>query len=183
MPLEISEVRPRTGTENCMHCGKVFTFPIKRGGRPQLCSQACKDANRRLKKKPRKKIVRKHKCKTCDKMIVQTGKGGTRIYCGVCREERRKNDYKKYREKNKVVVEREQGNCQACDEPLGILKGRGRVRKFCAECYRKRRNKRSRERMGGLYQPVVRQYQCGTCKQSFTQTGKGKLRKYCEGCS
>ena len=183
MSLMTSEVKPRTGTENCMHCGKEFTFVIKRGGKPQLCSQACKDANRRLKKKPRKKIVRKHKCKTCDKMIVQTGKGGTRIYCGVCREERRKNDYKKYRDKNKVTVERDQGKCLMCDKPLGVLKGRGRVRKYCEECYRIRRNKRSRERMGGLYQPVVRQYQCGTCKQSFTQTGKGKLRKYCEGCS
>tara|TARA_Y100000004_G_C8930586_1_gene419731 strand:+ start:244 stop:864 length:621 start_codon:yes stop_codon:yes gene_type:complete len=185
-PMHVEEpvpAKPKTATACCMHCEKEFTFLIKRGSRPQLCSDECKVANRNLKKKPKEKIVRKHKCKTCSNQIVQTGKGGTRVYCGVCREERRKKSYKKYREKNKVTVERDQGKCLMCDKSLGVLKGRGRVRKYCPECYRKKRNEKSREYEKRKYKPVVRTYSCGTCRQTFTQTGKGKLRKYCKGCS
>lgn len=183
VPEEPEPATPKTGTADCMHCGKEFTFLIKRGGRPQLCSDECKVANRNLKKKPKKKILRKHKCKTCDRMITQTGKGGTRVYCDKCREERRKLSYKKYRNNNRVVVEREQGNCQMCGCSLGVLKGRGRVRKYCTDCYRKKRNQKSREYEKRKYQPVTRRYQCEKCKQTFDQTGKGKLRKHCEGCS
>lgn len=180
MSLGTSEIR--IGSDNCMHCGEEFTFPIRRGGRPKLCSEKCKVANRNLKKKPKERVVRKHKCSGCNRQIVQTGRGGTRLYCGVCRENRRKASYKKYRQKNKVTVEREQGNCQMCGCSLGVLKGRGRVRKYCPECYRLRRNQRSKEYERSKYQPVVRKYQCRNCKQTFTQTGKGKLRKQCEGC-
>ena len=180
MSLETSEIR--TGTNNCMHCGKEFTFPMRKGVKPKLCSEECKVANRKLKRKPREKIVRKHKCKTCPRQIVQTGKGGTRVFCGVCREERKRISYNKYRQKTRVPVERKQGNCEMCGCSLGVLKGRGRVRKYCPECYRLRRNQRSKEYERSKYQPVVRKYQCRNCKQTFTQTGKGKLRKQCEGC-
>lgn len=181
MSLGISEIK--TDSENCMHCGKNFTFEIKRGGRPRLCSVECKVANRKLKKKPKKRVIREHKCSGCDKQIVQTGRGGTRLFCGVCREQRRKESYKRYREKNRVPVEREQGNCVMCGCSLGVLKGRGRVRKHCPDCYRKKRNQKSREYEKRKYQPVVRRYQCENCKQTFEQTGKGKLRKRCEVCS
>ena len=90
-----------------------------------MCSEKCKVANRNLKKKHKERVVRKHKCSSCNRQIVQTGRGGTRLYCGVCRENRRKASYKKYRQKNKVTVEREQGNCQMCGCSLGVLKGRG----------------------------------------------------------
>lgn len=182
-PVVPEEPKPDTATACCMNCKKDFVFVVKRGSRPKLCSDECKAANRKLKKKPKEKIVRKHKCKSCDRMITQTGKGGTRVYCGVCREERRKAAYKKYRQKNRVVVEREQGNCQMCGCSLGVLKGRGRVRKYCPDCYKKKRNQKSREYEKKKYQPIVRKYQCEKCKQTFNQTGKGKLRKHCEACS
>lgn len=177
------EPKPETMTSNCMHCDNEFTFVIRKGTKPKLCSDECKVANRNLKKKPREKIVRKHKCKTCDNDIVQTGQGGTRLYCGTCREERRKESYKAYKQRNKVIVEREQGKCQMCDTPLGVMKGRGRVRKHCPECYRKKRNQKSREYEKRKYEPITRKYLCENCNQTFTQTGKGKLRKYCGACS
>ena len=181
MSLGTSETR--MGSENCMHCGDEFTFPIRRGGKPRLCSDECKVANRKLKKKPKKRVVRKHKCKTCTRTIVQTGRGGTRLFCGVCREERRKVSYRKYRQSNRVPVEREQGNCQMCGCSLGVLKGRGRVRKYCPECYRKKRNQMAREYEKRKYQPVTREYRCETCSRTHIQTGRGKLRKRCEACS
>ena len=73
MSLETSEIR--TDTNNCMHCGKEFTFPMRKGVKPKLCSEECRVANRKLKRKPRKKIVRKHKCKTCNgKKVVKEKK-------------------------------------------------------------------------------------------------------------
>lgn len=174
---------PKMLIGTCIVCESPFTFESKRGKNPQMCSDQCRAENKRQKKKPKEKIVREHKCKTCDRQIVQTGRGGKRLFCGVCREERRKEAYKKYRQKNRVPVEREQGNCEMCGCNLGVKKGRGRVRKVCPTCYKERRRQQSRDFERKKYVPVVREYKCATCQKVFEQHGKGKLRKYCEGCS
>ena len=59
------EPKPETATACCMNCKKDFVFLVKRGSKPKLCSDECKATNRKLKKKPKEKIVRKHKCKRC----------------------------------------------------------------------------------------------------------------------
>ena len=121
---------PKMLIGTCIVCESPFTFESKRGKNPQMCSDQCRAENKRQKKKPKEKIVREHKCKTCDRQIVQTGRGGKRLFCGVCREERRKEAYKKYRQKNRVPVERERATARCADVTLASR----RAEAGCARC-------------------------------------------------
>jgi len=177
------ETKTRDG--KCKICDETFTYELKRGRAPSMCkSQMCAEKYRRLMRKPKPRVVRKHECcwPDCTNRITQKGKGRTIKWCEECRTRIKANQNAEYRSKTFRPVVRDQGKCCDCGEVLGTKTGRGKLTIRCAPCRLKKRNEVARVSAKKNYKTVVRTYQCMECKQEKEQEGRGKLRKTCPVC-
>ena len=155
-PVEESNDESVAETE-CVQCGTTFSFRLKRGRRPRLCSHECKKAHRNEKiRASREPSVRMYNCITCGVECSQTGLGPGRKYCADCNP----------RNRSRVRT----FTCDVCGKE-GQQTTRGTARKRCITC------KPEVER-----EAVVRTFTCEVCNEPGVQTGKGPTRKRHEHC-
>lgn len=179
---EIKSEKERDGV--CKICNKAFTYEVKRGRAPSMCSSAtCLQTHRRLMRKSKPRVIRKHVCEDCDTEIVQKGKGRTIKRCEECRIKLKQKQNADYRAKTFRAIVREQGTCIDCSKDLGTKKGRGNLVTRCPTCQLKQRNEIARVSALKNYIPIIRYYTCEKCKQEKEQKGRGKLRKTCVNCA
>jgi len=166
----------------CIVCSKTWTHVAKKGRQPKLCDSAeCRSTHRKMTRKPKAKVVRKQKCAGCDTIIVKHGRGRIK-WCDECRKKLEVKHREDYRNKTYTPKTRSHGSCVECGCDMGEKTGRGKLRIRCVECQNKHRRMIARNSAKKCYTPVHREYTCNSCQQTFTQEGRGKLRKTCPTC-
>jgi hypothetical protein len=117
----------------CIVCEEAFTYEVKRGRQPKLCtSNECRSIHRKSTRKPATPVVRKQKCIGCDTIIVKHGRGNPKKRCLDCQKIRRRKqarDSAKRCYKDKVRSYK----CATCKESFE-QKGKGKLRKKCPTC-------------------------------------------------